>query len=277
MNKNNIISILLSLIIFSIPVYAQRQVQDYTFQYEKYRTSYDEYTVAKNEFLKQKTLTSQNDALAKTKQILSQRGVTLRTYLMALKYTLNTTSAIPNEDKSRLSAELDKEIGWLQNHIDDLSGMTNPTLTGLFEIASRLERKQTDYIALSHETVAHILVGRVRQTNQEFSATNAILQPLVDTYKNTFIRNWYDQAVDMSFRTDQSITNALAVAKELSQEGDENQAVEKLATVKTELGVGKQNLKNGVNFQNEILKELNKMLPSPTIPNSSPSGSPKTY
>jgi hypothetical protein len=272
MNKKIILFIPLNLILFAIPVYAQRQVQDYTFQYEKYRTAYDEFTVSKNEFIKQKTLTSQKDALEKTKAILSQRAVTLRTYLMATKYSLNTTPGIPNDDKTRISANLDKEIGWLQNHIDDLSGMGNPTLTDLFEISSRLERKQGDYVTIAHEAVAHLLIGRLRQTNQEFSATNANLQPLVEKYKNSFIRNWYDQAVDMSYRCDQSITNALALTKGLENEEDEEQAVDSLAKVKAELEKGKQNLRNGVGYQHEILKELNKMLPKPTVTAASQSG-----
>jgi len=273
MNYKKLITLFaINLVLLGKPCFAQRQVQDYTYQYEKYRTNYDEYTVAKNEFLKQKTLTSQKDALDKTKVIITQRAQTLRVYLMALKYSLNTTAGIANEDKIRLSANLDEEIGWLQNHIDDITGMNNPTLTDLFEISSRLERKKNQYIILSHETVAHILIGRLRQLNQEYSATNSVLQPLVDKYKNSFIKNWYDQSVDMTFRCDQSITNALAIAEELKKANDENAASKSLVSIKNELGNGKQLLKDGVGYQQEILKELNKILPKASGKNASASG-----
>lgn len=276
MKINKVITTLL-LVIFlvnidNIPVFAQRQVQDYTYQYEKYRSSYDEYTIAKNEFLKQKTLTSQKDALDKTKIVIIQRAQALRVYFMALKYSLNSTSGIANEDKTRLSASLDEEIGWLQNHIDDISGLGNPTLTDLFEISSRLERKQGLYITLGYDAMAHILIGRVRQVNQEFSATNSVLQPLVDKYKNSFIKNWYDQAVDMTFRCDQSINNALTISKEFEKDADQNTVSKQLVNIKNELSNGKKMLIDGVGYQQEILKELNKVLPSNNDKNASNSG-----
>ena len=262
MNKIAVIFLLLIGLLFTGSVFAQRQIQDYTYQYEKYRTQYDEYTVAKNEFLKQNTLTSQREALDKTKAIVTQRAQALRAYLLALKFTLAGTTGIPNDDKAELSANLDDEVGWLQNHIDDLTGMGNPTMSDLFEVSARLERRYKQIVAVSYRTTSHILIGRVRQTNQDLTNTNAVLQPLVEQYKNSFLKNWYDQAVDMSYKCDQSITNALLFVTEMKEEFDEDDGVELLANVKAELTRGKAHLINGVGFQNEILKELNKVLPN---------------
>jgi ABC-type transport system involved in cytochrome bd biosynthesis fused ATPase/permease subunit len=63
--------------------------QEYLQEFDKYRTVLNDFKVARSEYLKFKTLTSQQSALEKTKQMLADRSQLLRSYLQFLNEKLN--------------------------------------------------------------------------------------------------------------------------------------------------------------------------------------------
>jgi hypothetical protein len=94
MKKKNYLLITLLFFVFSIfvlrsQVRAERQLDDYLFQYEKYREKHDEFIAARDKYLKYKTLATRDQAVTITKEIAFQRDEVLRTYLILLRKRIN--------------------------------------------------------------------------------------------------------------------------------------------------------------------------------------------
>jgi hypothetical protein len=252
-----IIFLLLALFLFSTGnVFAQQQVNDYQYQYEKYRQEYKAYELARNEYLKQKTLASQKNAIEKTQAILVQRASVLRIYLMALKYKLSLAEGILSSDRTKLSAQLDIQIQWLQNNADDIQSMSNPTLTDLFEISKRLESRQKSYLNLSYETKARIIIGKAKIVNQKYTSILAEIKPLLLEGGMGFLQNWLNQAQDMSLQASEKIRNAEALISKL-QTSDSKQINKAYGEISDYLIEAQRLLQKGAGFQKEIVGQIN--------------------
>src|SRR3989344_5828917 len=68
---------------------SQQAYQDYLYQFDLYRQRETDFRVAKTEYEKFRSLTSETTALEKTKLLLAQRDQLLRAYLLVLNEKLN--------------------------------------------------------------------------------------------------------------------------------------------------------------------------------------------
>lgn len=260
--KNKIISFLiltLVLLSFPLPAFAQREIADFNYQYEQYRKIYSEYETAKNEFLKFQTLNSSNNAIAATQKMLVQRSQVFRTYFLALKYKLRTTEGVTNSEKDDLSAQLDDEIGWLENHMDTIQDFPSPTLSDLFEASKRFENKEDEYRFFGYQSTAVILVGKIRNLHQKLLNINSSLKPYVERAKIDYLNNWYKEAEDQIYKAREGVTVAELMMGDLAQNSNnENTTLENFGQIQKTLNTAKNFLTKALGFQKEIIMDLDK-------------------
>src|SRR5690606_38019174 len=123
-----------------------------------------------------------------------------------------------------ISSQLDNEIGWLQNHMDSLEDIINPSLTQLFEISDRLERKEADYRELGYRSMAYNLIGKMRAHHQQFVTANNNISPYVKMAndKAGFLKNWIDESQSKGHQALQYILAAEALIEEIDGRDQRN-------------------------------------------------------
>jgi hypothetical protein len=242
-----------------------REIEDWQFQYEKYQEVYEAYDVSKNAFLKQNTLASQQEAVTQTQALIIQRSQVLRTYFFALRYQILNNPGVDLTEKSNYSSLFDTEIGWLQNHMDDVGKIVNPSLTQLFEISDRLETKERNIVTLSYEARAINIIGKVRNLHQRLVTINTNLSPYISQVSETapFLNNWEQEAQSNGHAALQSIQRAEAALVDLQRSGGEEAQLNRVfSVIQAEAQTATRQLRTGIGFQREILTELQKNLPA---------------
>jgi len=143
-----------------------RAYSDYLYNYNLYRKSYDTYSTAREAFLKYQTLTSKNEALGKTKEMLNHQDEVAKTYLTALKLKL-TDSGLSNDEQHILSLNLDKEIDWFRQHQEELNKANS--LEDLVILAGKSKEQYEKTEVLIYQTLGAILAGKETALREEIS------------------------------------------------------------------------------------------------------------
>jgi len=152
-------------------------MDDYLFQYDKYREVYDEFTVSRDKFLKYKILSVREQAIEAVKKLLLQRNQTLRTYFLVLKYKLrNTPGVVGNQIDNNLIGQLDKKIIWLEEQSEEVENFPNPSLNDLFILSDRIEDKEKELMKISYQSLAEVILGKIRSLHQESVAVTTLLK-----------------------------------------------------------------------------------------------------
>jgi hypothetical protein len=161
------------IFLFSLPASAQdfdfnRALSDYLYNFNLYRERYQEYMLAREAYLKYRTLTSKNTALEKTLKMAQSRDETVRTYLIALKMKLREMPGISVYDKNIFNLRLDNEIDWYSRHKEELSSAA--TLEDLVDLAKTAsERYQSQSEILIYQTLHKILLGKETVLKEKIS------------------------------------------------------------------------------------------------------------
>jgi len=87
--------------------------QEYLQEFDKYRTILNDFKVARAEYLKFKTLASEEKALTATKAFVSQRSYLLRSYLVFVAERIKENPSMSPSDKSLYSTMINNEIQFL--------------------------------------------------------------------------------------------------------------------------------------------------------------------
>jgi hypothetical protein len=145
-----------SLVMLPAPAYAayEQAYQDYLFQFDLYRQTYLEFQVAKNEYQKFKTLTSETTALEKTKAMMAQRDQLLRAYLLVLYEKLNdANSGLVPITRDQYQKILSNEIAFLEVHAQSIPSV------GSLEDAKNVSRELESHYNVLQTSIRQILTG----------------------------------------------------------------------------------------------------------------------
>ncbi|MBM3205679.1 hypothetical protein FJZ41_02430 [Candidatus Shapirobacteria bacterium] len=135
-----------------------RALNDYLYNYNLYRQSYNEYITAKESYLKYQTLNSKNEALAKTTQMLKNQDEVVKTYLTALRLKLSATPGLSAEEQNVLFLKLDSEVGWFKQHQNSL--LSAATLEDLVDSAKKGAKQYQQTEILTYQTLGAILASK---------------------------------------------------------------------------------------------------------------------
>ena len=140
---------------------------DYLFQYEEYRTAYNNFLVARDKYLKYKTLTARDEALEKTKKIILQRDEVLRTYFIALRTKITTATISPLTLKDETLKKIDEETKWLEQHKEKANNTPFANYQQLFSLSSELESKQLTIYKLIYQSLTLINLEKNQSLQQD--------------------------------------------------------------------------------------------------------------
>lgn len=144
-----------------------RAYSDYLYNYNLYRESYGTYSTAREAFLKYQTLTSKNEALGKTREMLNHQDEVIKTYLTALKLKLTGISGLSNDEQHILSLNLDNEITWFGQHQEELNKAGS--LEDLVAVAGKSKEQYRKTEVLIYQTLGAILAGKETALREEIS------------------------------------------------------------------------------------------------------------
>lgn len=113
--------------IFHIPlsnVYAQdltaeKAYQDYQYQQSNYLNAEAEYKEAKTFYKKNPTLQLREEARKKTLNLVKSTDQLMIVYLTALRTQISETTGFTADEKSAIYSNIDPEISWYQNHVNN--------------------------------------------------------------------------------------------------------------------------------------------------------------
>jgi hypothetical protein len=182
MAKFLIISIFIFVIVVT-PVKAQRVVEDYIYQYEKYGKVYDNFKLSRDKYKTYDVLSSRNEAVEAARALILQRNQVLRTWLLALKNKVRNTPGVVEVDGG-LFGQMDRQIVWLEENSEEISSLQTPSFEDLFVLSDRVEEKEAEFMRSGYQTLAEVLLGKIRTLNSESVALTTLLSEEISKSEN---------------------------------------------------------------------------------------------
>ncbi|MFH1013912.1 MAG: hypothetical protein V1769_05345 [Thermoplasmatota archaeon] len=127
--------------------------QEYLREFDTYRTVLNEFKVARSEYLKFNTLTSQQTALDKTQQMLAARSQLLRSYLQFLNEKLNESTSMDASSKSLYQTLIAKEVAFLNNHTGLMGSI------GSLQDAESVSQQLSSHYTILQSSIYQTIVG----------------------------------------------------------------------------------------------------------------------
>ncbi len=230
--------------------------KDYLYQFDVYRQKYSDFKVAKNEYLKFRTLTSQTTALEATKLMLSHRDALLRAYLLLLAEKINENPGMGQIERNTYQTLIRNEVVFLEGHSSLVSQI------GSLEDATKASNDlQSHYDVLQssmRQTISAISLGELSHLAKSFDIVLADGKAIVSANRGTFlpekqatldrwilqisnVRTLYQQKVD--------ITRRLAEELRGSTIDEQNQ---RFSAIQKGIAEGRQYLVNATGYLHEL-------------------------
>lgn len=138
----------------------KKEQEDYLFQFNKYNIALEQYDTAKKAYEKHGTINSQQEAIAKTKQVLIYRAEALRSYLQVIKVILDQQTSLDIFLKNAQFGKIEATQSFLNTHKQNIE--RSLSITEVNSESARLEREATSIDDLAYETLSVILIGRTQ-------------------------------------------------------------------------------------------------------------------
>lgn len=94
----------------------EKAYKEYQKQVEEYQAAHADYVLRRSQYLRFKTLQSQQDARGSTIKMMQERDDVLIFYFDALKERLKEAIGLEDSRKSAIYVKIDQEVGWLKDH-----------------------------------------------------------------------------------------------------------------------------------------------------------------
>lgn len=234
--------------------------QDYLFQFDSYRQKLSEFKVAKNEYEKFRSLTSETTALEKTKLMLAQRDQLLRAYLFLLNEKLNEDKGLRATEKSLYQTLINNEVKFLDAHtalIPSIGSLDDAT-----EVSEQLE-SHYDVLQVSiRQILTGIALGQLATLHVEYDRTLSVGQQVVGMYGGTFdpgkqsiLNRWLLQIGNKRSLYQQKIDAITGSASQLSKM-NEQELDRKFNELLQGAAEARQYLAEGASFMGELITAL---------------------
>jgi len=255
--------ILLALLVLLAPhVYAssQQAYKDYLYQFDQYRLEYNEFQIAKNEYLKFKTLTSESTALTKTKAMISQRDLLLRSYLLLLTEKLNEVPELNTSDRSLYQTLLGNEVTFLeaQSKLAESIG----SLEDSGNVSKQLESHYNILQASIRQTIVGVALGNLAYLSKRYDTALADEQALVNANRGSIpigkqdtLDRWLLQIANTRSLYQQKI-DAITSANVALKGSDIAEQDRKFSIMQNQINEARQYLQQGTSFMGELLTAL---------------------
>lgn len=239
---------------------SQQAYQDYLFQFDTYRQKYTEFKVAKNEYEKFGSLTSQATALEKTKIMLAQRDQLLRAYLLLLNEKLNEDRGLNSQEKQLYQTLIRNEVVFLEKHAQLIPSI------GSLEDAQEVSGELVSHYKVLQKSVRQILVGlslgQLAILHQDYDVTVGQAQTLLathsyvfDSQKQSLLNRWVLQITNKRQLYQQKIDAIAGIASQLAP-SNEQELENKFQELLRGASEARQYLAEGASFMAELVTLL---------------------
>lgn len=206
MTCNRIVAVIFIVSIFVLPVStvrasSEQAYRDYVFQFDQYRTLYNEFQIAKNEYLKFKSLTSETAAVEKTKAMLSQRSILLKTYLLLLNERIRESTSLQAQERDLYTRLIASENEFLETHSQFVNSVS--TLSDATKANKQLEDRYTVMQTIIRQTILALNAARLRINLETYTARMSESRELIEKTrgevplaKQEILERWYLQITD---------------------------------------------------------------------------------
>jgi hypothetical protein len=249
-------------LLFTKLVSAQRPTEDYFFQYEKYQGIYKQFTLARDKYLKYKALTAKDSAIEAAKSFILQRNQVLRTHFLALEDKLrNTSGIIDTQKEDGLIGQLDKKILWLEEQNEEVEKTSTPSLEDLFVLSDRIEDKEEEFKNLAYQSLAEVLLGKMRSLQGESVSITTLLKEQVSQNQSAThaaqLNLWLKEVSVKNYLSQKEIEAAEINLWKLRADKKTSGMIKKFTNIQIDIDDARIYLKQAVKFQKEIYSELN--------------------
>lgn len=267
------LAILLSVNIFVVKTKAQsvelsnfdKALETYLEGVDDYKREHADYVLAKSQYERFGTLSSQNAAFEETMQMLMARDQVIIDYLAALKEKVLLSPGLEDNEVQETISKLDQDIGTFNDHKTKLTSAGS-----LNDLVADSEIAQTEYAEMSadiYEALGVSPYGLVtdyeerlenlhtglkakfekisKEEREEYQLSSRKLQLIDKWLLESQLR--FVRSEEKRLETKQLINDLLALKKVRWE------SYEQIVVKATE---SRQHLKEAVNFMNEILREI---------------------
>jgi len=205
----------------------EQSYKDYLYQSDQYRQAYNDFKVAKNEYDKFNTLTSQTSALDKSKTMLSSRDMLLRSYLLLLSEKLTNSDGVSQSDKTLYKSVIDNEIVFLNKHSELVASIGS--VGDATQVSEQLESHYKVLSASIRQITTSLAIGNVALLARQYDDTVSTIRTFISSIrldlpqdKQSIVDRWMISVVDKRNLYQQKIdtviqTNAALKAADISK------------------------------------------------------------
>ncbi len=239
---------------------SQQAYQDYLYQFDLYRQKYSEFQVAKNEYQKFKSLTSQTQALETTKTMLAQRDQLLHAYLVNLGEKVNEELGLSSVNKQLYRSLIQSELTFLEGHAQLI-----PSINSIDDAISISQELESHYQVLQtsmHQIIAGISLAKLSTISQYYDQNVRVAQNLINTNSSAFppgkvntINRWLLQIQNKRSLYQQKVDEANQAITGLTST-DPNDLDQKFQAILKQISDAKQYLSDGISFLGELANAL---------------------
>lgn len=234
--------------------------KDYLYQFDVYRQKYADFKVAKNEYLKFKTLTSQTTALEKTREMMAQRAQLLRAYLLLLNEKLNENAGVADTERNTYQTLIRNEVTFLENHSQLVAQIGS--LEDTQETSRDLESHYAVLQSSMRQTIAGITLGDLSVLAKSFDIALADAKALVSAHRGIFtpekhaaLDRWLLQITNVRSLYQQKVDTMRGLTERLRGTSIEEQN-QSFTTIQRGVGEARQYLLEGSGFLGELTTAL---------------------
>lgn len=234
--------------------------QDYLYQFDLYRQRYTDFQVAKNEYEKFNTLTSQTTALQKTKAMLGQRDQLLHAYLLLLLEKLNEESGLSATTKQLYRSLIASELTFLEGHAQLIPSIGS--IEDAVQVSSELESHYRVLQTSIRQILIGLSLGQLSILGQMYDTATRDSQSLIvasagyfTPAKQEVVNRWVLQVSNKRSLFQQKY-DAISSANALLQSRDSEDLERQYSDITKLIAEARQYLLEGASFLTELKNAL---------------------
>lgn len=239
---------------------SQEVYQNYTQQFDQYRNKYNDFLVARNEYLKFQSLNSETTALQKTKDMMSQRALLLKTYFLLLSEKIAESPNITSQERDFYTSSIKNGNDFLDTHIEFIHSVQS--IKDAIQASERLESQHIVLQTVMRQAVLTLNIARLRQSVNTYNDRMAEAKILIEQAKqelpieqHLILDRWFAQIGNK--RTLYQQKESLIIQNITDMKGKNIDNLNDLyAQTLTAISEAQQELKEGTSFMNELANTM---------------------
>lgn len=253
----SLLTVLFSLLFSPSTVFAasSQAYQDYTYQFDQYRSALSAFQVSYDQYQQFNSLTAQQDALDKAKRVLAQRDMVARTYFLFLNEKLSENPGLVTSEITQYRSTLTNQIGFLDQH-----AATAQSLESLSDAGKSAAAFTKNYASmqLSYRTIiVGLSYGYLLYFSEQFDAAAAKAQTVIAAHrqslspaKQAVLDRWLVTITNKRSVLGEQLTAIPILAKKMN--GDVAEQDRQFAAIQTKITQAKDQLQAAVSNLKEI-------------------------